>query len=141
MSKVLLDTNLLIYSIDEQSKYFYSAQNILLNQNLEIFTTSKNLAEFLSVITRIPEIGLSIQDALNVGNDFRKVLTILYPTERSNSIFIKLLRKYRPTGLSIHDFEIISIGLANSINIFATVNKKDFGLVSEINLFTIKISK
>ena len=29
MSKVLLDTNVLIYSIDEESKYFKKAQNLI----------------------------------------------------------------------------------------------------------------
>ncbi len=47
MSKVLLDTNVLIYSIDEESKYFKKAQNLISEQNRDLFTTSKNLSEFL----------------------------------------------------------------------------------------------
>ena len=71
MSKLLLDTNVLIYSIDEGSKYFQKAQDIFSKQ-LELYTTSKNLSEFLSVVTRIPKNPLSLKDALIVSNDFIK---------------------------------------------------------------------
>lgn len=50
MNKILVDTNVLIYSIDEDSKYFDSAQKIF-SEELELYTTSKNLSEFLTVVT------------------------------------------------------------------------------------------
>lgn len=43
MSKLLLDTNVLIYSIDEDSKYFTKVHNIFSDQH-ELYTTSKNLS-------------------------------------------------------------------------------------------------
>ena len=54
MNNILLDTNLLIYAIDEDSKYYNSVQKILDNESNNLFTTSKNISEFLSVITRYP---------------------------------------------------------------------------------------
>ncbi|MDP2303240.1 MAG: hypothetical protein Q8N03_12545 [Ignavibacteria bacterium] len=93
--------------------------------------------EFLSVVTRNPKSSISIKEALTVVRDFKKIFTILYPTEKSHSIFIDLLKKYSPNGLRIHDFEIISISLSNNIKNIATVNKKDFIEVSEINLVLI----
>lgn len=136
MSKILLDTNVLIYSIDEGSKYFERANN-LLTTSKELFTTSKNLSEFLSVITRIPKNPLTLNDALLVIEDFKDVMTILYPTEKSYLMFIELLQKYQPTGLQIHDYEIISIGIANQISTIVTFNEKDFKKVKEIKLFSI----
>ena len=133
MSKLLLDTNVLIYSIDEGSKYFQKAQDIFSKQ-LELYTTSKNLSEFLSVVTRIPKNPLSLKDALIVINDFIKIMTVLYPDEKSFLIFQNLLQKYGPVGLNIHDFEILSIGLANQITAIATFNEKDFKNVKEIKL-------
>ena len=134
MSKLLLDTNVLIYSIDEGSKYFQKAQDIFSKQ-LELFTTSKNLSEFLSVVTRIPKNPLSLKDALIVINDFIKIMTVLYPDEKSFLIFQNLLQKYGPVGLNIHDFEILSIGLANQITAIATFNEKDFKKVKEIEIY------
>ena len=133
MSKLLLDTNVLIYSIDEGSKYFKKTQN-LFSEQFELYTTSKNLSEFLSVITRIPKNPLSLDDALLIVEDFTNAMTILYPDDESFLIFQDLLRKYRPVGLKIHDYEILSIGLANRITAVATFNEKDFGEVKEIRL-------
>lgn len=46
MNKILLDTNILVYLIDEESKYFEKSQNIIQNTNLTLYTTAKNLSEF-----------------------------------------------------------------------------------------------
>lgn len=137
MSRILLDTNLLIYSIDKDSKYFDKANSFFSEYKYELFTTSKNLSEFLAVTTRLPKSPLSLEDALLVIEDFKGSLTVLYPTEKTYSIFLNLLRKYRPIGLQIHDFENISIGLANSINKVATFNKKDFERVRELKIFPL----
>jgi len=136
MNKLLVDTNILIYSIDEGSKYFQRSQNIF-SDKVELYTTSKNLSEFLSVITRLPKNSLSLDDALLIIEDFTNAMTILYPNEKSFLIFQRLLRKYKPTGLKIHDYEILSIGLANQINTIATLNEKDFKEVKEIKLHNI----
>ena len=64
--------------------------------------------------------------------------SILYPTEKSYSIFIDLLKKYSPHGLKIHDYEIISIALSNKISSIATFNQKDFSDIEEINLVSLK---
>ncbi len=68
MSKILLDTNVLIYAIDQDS-VFYAASRTILDSEDNLFTTSKNLSEFLAVITRAPVISLSIEDALAALDD------------------------------------------------------------------------
>ena len=138
MNNVLLDTNILLYAIDEESKYFKSVQRLLDTDTINFFTTSKNLSEFLSVITRIPNSSISIEKALYILNDFQNSFRILYPSEESNVIFIDLLKKYKPHGLKIHDYEIISIALSNKIKNIATINKKDFDHIEEIKLVPIQ---
>ena len=138
MNNVLLDTNILLYAIDEESKYFKSVQRLLDTDTINFFTTSKNISEFLSVITRIPNSSISIEKALYILNDFQNSFRILYPSEESNVIFIDLLKKYKPHGLKIHDYEIISIALANKIKNVATINKKDFESIEEIKLVSIQ---
>ncbi len=88
MSDILLDTNLLIYAIDEDSKYHLSIQKLLEKNNLNFFTTSKNISEFLAVVTRYPNKSLSIDDALLIIEDFVTNFTILYPSKESFSIFM-----------------------------------------------------
>ena len=133
MTKILVDTNILVYTIDEDSR-FYSKSHQLLDSNFDLFTTSKNLSEFLAVVTRGKPISLSIENALAVVKDFSDVFTILYPTESSFVVFKELLQKYKPTGLKVHDFEIVSIGLDNGINQIATADSKDFEGIKEINI-------
>lgn len=79
-----------------------------------------------------------MKDALLITEDFQNNFSILYPTEKSNLIFIELLNKYSPRGLKIHDHEIISISLSNKIYNIATLNKKDFSIVEEIEVVSIK---
>ncbi len=137
MNKVLVDTNLLIYTVDEDSRYFSQAHRIISDPGVELATTSKNLSEFLAVVTRIPRNAMPINDALAVLADFMSVFKILYPSERSSKILINLIKKYQPVGLEIHDFEIASIGLASGITQIATLNKKDFNRIKEISLYPV----
>jgi predicted nucleic acid-binding protein len=134
MSKLLLDTNVLIYSIDEGSKYFSKVQK-LFSEQFELCTTSKNLSEFLAVITRIPKNPLPLNDALLLVEDFINVMTIYYPTQESFLTFQNLVRKYKPAGLQIHDYEIVSIGLTNQVTTMVTFNEKDFRKIKEIELY------
>ena len=136
MSKIVIDTNIFVYAIDEDSKFFTKSQNFLLDTKYEQFTTSKNISEFLAVVTR-GKLPIPIMDALSVVNDIQSSMKILFPTLSSLSIFQELLSKYKPVGLKIHDFEIASIGLSNQISQVATFNRKDFIGIKEINLITL----
>ena len=138
MSKMLLDTNVLIYAIDQDS-VFYAASRAVLDSDDELFTTSKNLSEFLAVITRAPIISLPIEDALAALDDLTSRLTVLYPNEASWSQFRTFLQQYKPTGIRIHDVEIASIGLAHDIKRIATFNRKDFEGISEIEIVQLTV--
>ncbi len=134
MNNVLVDTNVLVYAIDEDSIFHERSQKLLLDSDHILHTTSKNLSEFLVVLTRNAELKISTNVALDLLGDLISNLKIIYPNEKSFDRFKKLLRKYNPKGLRIHDFEIISIGLVAGIKKIATLNKGDFNAVSEIQL-------
>ncbi|HED06742.1 MAG TPA: PIN domain-containing protein [Ignavibacteria bacterium] len=68
MNNILIDTNLLIYAIDEDSKYYNSVQKILYDESNNLFTTSKNISEFLSVITRYPGKSISLKSKFSRSN-------------------------------------------------------------------------
>jgi len=135
MNRLLVDTNVLIYAIDEDSVYFKKSRKIFFDENVSLFTTSKNISEFLTVITRHPENGLTLYEAMKVIYEYSRFIQILYPTEITYRIFLKLLETYQPIGLKIHDFEIVSIGLANGINRIATFNQKDFKEIKDISFY------
>ena len=134
MNRILVDTNVLVYSIDEDSRYNSRAKKLLTNPNYKLHTTSKNLSEFLVVLTKGIEIPLSINESVDLLEGLLNNLTVLYPSKNSYQKFKELLLKYNPKGFKIHDFEIISIGLQNGINQVATINVKDFVNIDELIL-------
>jgi predicted nucleic acid-binding protein len=137
MNKILVDTNILIYAIDQDSIFHTKSQQLVQNTQHELYTTSKNLSEFLVVLTRGMNISVHVTEALDILESLLSYFTILYPTEASVTEFKNLIRKYNPKGLKIHDFEIISIGLQNDVKIFATKNIDDFKGIKEIRLISI----
>jgi len=136
-NKLLVDTNILVYAIDEDSQFYVASRSVLQLRNKTLFTTSKNLTEFLTVMTRSSGYGLSAETALNLLQKLIQQLEILYPTPDSLATFLELVASYQPSGLKLHDFEIISIALANGISEIATFNKKDFQTIAEITLFEL----
>ena len=66
MSKVLVDTNILVYGIDEDSAFFKRARKILEQDKYQLVTTSKNLIEFLAVTTKPSGYNLNNDIALEI---------------------------------------------------------------------------
>lgn len=138
MSNLLLDTNVLVYALDVDSKYHKSSLALFLNKEHNLATTSKNISELLVVLTRGPLVSLTPVKALEVVSNIISNIQVFYPNLNSNKIFYELIQKYKPTGLRIHDFEIISIGIENGYKRIATFNTKDFKSIKEISLFTFE---
>ena len=132
--RLLVDTNILIYAIDADSKFHEKAQKLILNPRYELYTTSKNISEFLVVLTRTESIKIDVIKVLKILKNLLSNFVILYPNKESTIKFEELLKKYKPRGLRIHDFEIISIGLASGIDLIVTQNIDDFKNVKEISL-------
>ncbi|HQB82648.1 MAG TPA: PIN domain-containing protein [Candidatus Rifleibacterium sp.] len=137
MSKILIDTNVMVYSIDQESRYF-SASNRLINSENNIYISSKSLAEFFAVVTRAPVISISAKEALEIVEWFTASFQIVFPDYRSLDVLLKLLKKHQPKGLKIHDFEILSIGIAQQIDELATFNAKDFAAGEGIAILDLK---
>lgn len=137
MSKILVDTNILVYGIDEDSAFFKRTRKILEQEKYQIVTSSKNLIEFLAVTTRSSGYNLNNETALEIIEEIIQGIEIVYPTQESMAIFLDLMGRYQPKGLKVHDFEIISIGLAHGVHEVATFNTKDFKYVKEISLTEI----
>jgi predicted nucleic acid-binding protein len=134
MNKILVDTNVLVYSIDEDSIYYDRSIKLLTNPKFDLYTTSKNISEFFTVLTKGVKAPVTIEQAIELLEGLLNYLTIIYPSKSSYQIFRRLLIKYKPKGLLIHDFEIASIGLQKGIDNIATINEKDFKNIEEIQL-------
>lgn len=137
MSKILVDTNILVYGIDQDSKYFKRARQVLDFHDHQLITTSKNLVEFLAVVTKPAGYGLETNLALEIIDEIIQGMEVLYPNQESMAVFLEFLARYQVNGLKVHDLEIVSIGIANGVHDLATLNTKDFDSIKEISLIEV----
>ncbi len=136
-SSVVVDTNVLVYAIDADSKFHDRALNIMLDPTMQLFTTSKNISEFLVVLTRNGDRGFSTHEYLEVLNSLLIDVNVLYSNPTTFSTFQDLIVKYNPRGLWIHDVEIASISIAYGIPTIVTNNVSDFKRIKEVEVVPI----
>ena len=136
MSKLLVNTDLLIYAIDEDSQFYDRARRLLYESGHELFTTSRNISEFIAVVTRDNPPLLSVHQAVKLADEIEQNFTVLYPTPDSSRILRGLLRKYQAVGPQLHEFEIVSISLSCQVTLLGTLNERYFRGITEIELAT-----
>ena len=134
MNKLLLDTNILVYAKDEDSQFHSRVMNLITVGEFELYTTSKNLAEYYAVVTRGEEPVLTPKEALEDIVQFASAFIIIYPSKDSFLILQNLISEHVPKGLKIHDFEIAAISLSYGIPNIFTLNKKDFKSISGLEV-------
>jgi len=134
MNKVGIDTNVFIYTLDNSSPHHKKCDNFLKDTENELFTTTKNVSEFIAVCTKI---GVDREKMNGMYNEIKSNITILYPTEDSLKTFEQLNEKYQPKGNRVYDVEIVSVFTTNNISKIATVNIDDFKNITEIELIDL----
>lgn len=129
----MLDTNILVYAITENSSYNKVASDIIRNANHALFITTKVITEFFAVCSK-----LRVHEAavFTMYYELLRDATILYPNASSLMHFETLLKKYHPKGNRVFDMEIVSVMMANDINTIATYNRADFKDINEIALLS-----
>lgn len=133
MNKLLIDTNVLIYSKDTSSIFHKASINLLEGKD-QLFVASKSLAEYYAVVTRGQTPLLTPSEALNDIHEFVMYFEVLYPSLVSYQKLLELVKIYAPKGLKIHDFEIASIALVNEIDKIATFNRSDFQQIVDLEV-------
>jgi len=136
MTSILIDTNVLIYAIDRDSKYHMWASRFFTDSSYTCLTTSKNISEFLCVLTRGEAPIMSTEEALSATKVFLTHLKVLYPDRSSLSLLFDLIREHKVSGLQVHDFGIASIALSNGFSRLATVNKVDFSKIEGLEVIS-----
>jgi len=136
-NRLLVDTNILIYAVDEDSKYHGQSLYLIQNSEYSLFLTSKNITEFFVALTRTPDINISIRECLACLDSLLPYFDVIYPNQGSLEKLKYLIYKYNPSGLWIHDLEIISMAMEYKISRIATKNLQDFEKVEGIEIITL----
>lgn len=142
MSKrVLLDTNILVYSRDEASPFYgqvCEAIKGLVNEGVALCLHRQILREYACVVTRpVPRgLGASIERVLTEIEEFEASYWILPDPETVWADWKRLVKTGGFTGLRLHDAFIAAAMIGHGISDILTLNKKDFQGIQEIRPFT-----
>ena len=130
-TRVLLDTNILIYSRDEASPFFAptvkALQNLIIN-GVTPCIHRQVLREYVSVATKPAPRGLgaNIGRALQDVEEFEAFYLVLPEPDGAWTTWKQLLREHGVTGLRIHDAYIAAVMMTYDISAILTVNTEDF---------------
>jgi predicted nucleic acid-binding protein len=128
--KLVLDTNALIYGINEDSEFFERVRGVLEDRQYSFFITTKTISEFVSVLSKLDRYDVIENELPSILENY----TIIYPNKKSTRIFQDLIKKYRPIGNRVFDIEIVSIMLSKKLKNIFTFNTRDFISIEEINV-------
>jgi len=146
---ILFDTNVLVYNQDQDSIHYKEAaffHKKTLSQEITAAVSSQNLLEFAAVITNPKKIVRPLSQKL-ADLEIEKYLKtsffkIIYPNEKSLSLFTGLFKKYHlGNAKQAFDLFLIAIMLANDVRTILTANYKDFEKFKEIRVVKLYSSK
>lgn len=132
-TNLVLDTNILIYGLNEDSKYFERVREVLDNSQYSFFITTKTVTEFVSVLSKLGRYDVIDTELPKILKQF----TVIYSTKKSIRFFRELVEKYKPVGNKVFDIEIVSMMRAKKIKNLFSFNKKDFINLDEITLLAV----
>lgn len=132
---MLIDSNILIYSLNEASPKHESAQAFLSSKTNNLIFAQQNIFETLRIIThqRFPN-PFSVKKALQAIQAICAEEKIISPTLETPAIAYKLISKYKVKGAEIFDACLVATALGHEISTIATDNVKHLGKYKEIRV-------
>lgn len=135
---MLVDSNILVYAINQKSPKNKIARDFLFNYSkTESFEIAhQNILEALRILThpKYPNPYLTPQAKSDLDK-FSRQIKIIHPKDETLYILYKFVEKYSLKSNLIFDAYLAATALSNDINTIATDNEKDFQIFEEINIF------
>lgn len=124
---MLIDSNILVYSINLSSPKHKKAQDFLQENLSELVVAHQNIFETLRVLThpKFPN-PMKIDDAVDATLNILKACTVISPDYRTHHIALELIKKHSLSGDLVFDAYLVATALGNDIGVIATDNTKDF---------------
>lgn len=124
---MLIDSNILVYSINSSSPKHKQAQEFLQGNLGELAVAHQNIFETLRVLThpKFPS-PMKIDDAIGAIENILKGCIVISPDYRTHHITLELIKKHSLSGDLVFDAYLVATALGNGIDIIATDNTKDF---------------
>ena len=132
---MLVDSNILVYSINRSSPKHRKAQNFLQSNMRRLEVAHQNIFETLRLLThpKFPK-PMNINDALIALERILRGLTVVSPDYRTHRIALELIRKHHLASDQVFDAYLAATALTNSIDAIATDNTKDLRKFTELSV-------
>lgn len=139
---MIVDTNILIYSINSDSPKHKLAQKFLKDNATELEIAHQNVLETIRVLTHKSfSRPMSLKEALNAILSIAKSCSIISPDQNTYHLAIELIKNYKLSGNRIFDAYLAATALSNGITAIATDNTRDFKKFKEIKLINPFLQK
>ncbi|TWU37423.1 type II toxin-antitoxin system VapC family toxin [Novipirellula artificiosorum] len=138
--KVLLDTNLLLRSIETASKQHAAAKDAikkLAEDNQQLVIVPQVIYEFWSVATRPQEyngLGLSPKVAKQRVDTFERMFDLLPDSANLYAMWLDLVESQSVIGKNVHDARLVAAMYDHGVSHLLTFNAKDFRRYDGIGL-------
>ncbi|MGC9312860.1 MAG: type II toxin-antitoxin system VapC family toxin [Sediminispirochaetaceae bacterium] len=138
----LVDTNILLTATDRSRTEHSLAREVFLQARtagVHLCITGQIIREYVVVCTRPVEVnglGLTYTEAIHNIETFKRLMLFLEETEPVTIELISLVRKFKLSGKSIHDANIIAIMHEQNIRMLITQNPDDFADFPDIQIFS-----
>lgn len=125
-ARYLIDTNILVYSVNQGSPHYSSARKLLeegFAQDVSFVVAHQSLIEFIAVLTR--GYSIKLKDALSDAESFALRFEVIAPLPTTFERYMQLAHKAKET---LYPFELYLAAtmLDNDVERIITANAKDF---------------
>ncbi len=136
--KIFIDTNILIYLIDEDSPFHEESKESFskIEKNSQLWISRQIIREYSVITTRTDLIAkpLNSKELIDDIIIFENLFTIADDTYNTTKSLLELINKYNISGKKIHDANIVATMIENNIEKLLTKNNNDFKRYEEILL-------
>lgn len=132
---MLVDTNILIYAINEDSPKHIAAKKFL-DENQKILVVSHQVVlEAIRVLTH-PKFSrpMASSSAVKSISAIAEACQIITPNQKTYYLTLELIKKFTLGGNRIFDAYLAATAITNGIYTIATDNTRDFKKFSELNI-------
>ena len=125
-TKYLVDTNILVYSVNQRSPQYANSRRLLENgfsDGVLFVVAHQNLLEFIAVLTR--GYSVKLKDALSDAASFASRFEVITPLPGTFEKYLQLTQKVKET-LYPFDLYLAATMQDNDVECIITANPKDF---------------
>ena len=134
--KILLDSNILIYSLNKGSNYYTKAVNIL-GSRKNFCIAEQNIIEAYRVITSNKQFADKVYTPSKAWKQLGIIVDnvpMIFKSERTLGLLQDLVLKYKLVSYQIYDAALVALMIENGVNEIYTNNDKDFKKFKEIKV-------